>query len=307
MYHLYPIPIPDNRTGFHHIISTTQKYIAKDDDSMLYVSPQNPGSCKSLSRNQKICSEMLPHPIDSESICEAQLLKSSIRELPRTCQTSLLLVEEYNVQEIDFNLWLISVSDPLPITIKCEGKDTSTSIAHVNSLLKLQPDCNAFVGSTRVHAKRLVDVYQTVEYRNLPIEIPYKCCQHLPNKQAIPELKPLKLNKINTDDLNIAQHKLDQYSEELDKIINQPFVDKHLSWFTIVTIIFIITLVILYVLNRCRRKRRPMITMNENDMPPAPRPQERKFRRPNFGSILLKRRPSIHIDDSLDEEIELQA
>lgn len=307
MYHLYPIPIPDNRTGFHHIISTTQKYIAKDDDSMLYVSPQNPDNCKSLSRNQKICSEMLPHPIDSESICEAQLLKSTIQELPKTCRTSLLLAEEYNVQEIDINLWLVSVSDPLPITIKCEGKEATTTVVQVNSLLKLRPDCNAFVGSTRVQAKRIVDVYQTVEYRNLPIEIPYKCCQHLPDKPSIPDLKPLKLSKINTDDLNIAQHKLDQYSDELDKIMNQPFVDRHLSWFTITTIVIIVITIGLYLLNKCRRKGRPMITMSNDDPPPSPKPPQRKLRRLNFGSILPRRRPSIHLDDSFDEGTELQA
>lgn len=34
-------------------------------------------------------------------------------------------------------------------------------------------------------------------------------------------LKPLKLNKINVDDLNIAQDKLNEYLDELDKVINQ--------------------------------------------------------------------------------------
>lgn len=302
MYHLYPIPIPDNRTGFHHIIAATRKYVAKDDDSMLYVSLQTLENCKTLGNNQKICPDILPHPIDSDSICEAQILKTSNHVLPKTCQINLLLAEEYNVQEIDQNLWLISISDPLPITVKCEGKEAFTKIAHTNTLLKLQPDCNAFIGSTRVHAKRFIDAYQTVEYKNIPIEIPYQCCQHLPEKSLIPDIKPLKLNKINTDDLNIAQHKLDQYSEELDKIINEPFVDRHLSWFTIMTITLIIALVTLYILFKCRRRKLPMITMS-NDQPPAPAPQRRKFRAFNF---LPRRRPNIRVDDLFDEEVELQ-
>ena len=37
LYHLYPIPILDNRTGLHHILPTTEKYIARDDDSLLYI------------------------------------------------------------------------------------------------------------------------------------------------------------------------------------------------------------------------------------------------------------------------------
>lgn len=308
LYHLYPIPIPDNRTGFHHIIASNQKYIAKDDDSMLYVSPRSLENCKTLGRNQKICPEMLPHPIDSDSICEAQLLRSSNHILPGTCQTQLLLIKEYNVQEIDQNLWLISISDPLPITIKCEEKKASTTIIKVNSLLRLQPDCNAFIGSTRVHAKRFIEAYQTVEYKNHPVEIPYECCRHLPEKYPIPDIEPLNLNKINTDDLNVAQHKLDQYSEELDKIINEPFVKRHLSWFTILTITAIVVIVILYILSKCRRRRPPMITMSNysDDQPQAPRPQRRKLGRLNFTSILPKRRPSIHLDDPFTEETELQ-
>lgn len=37
----------------------------------------------------------------------------------------------------------------------------------------------------------------------------------------IPELKHLKLSKLDTEHLNIAQEKINQYSEELDKLINE--------------------------------------------------------------------------------------
>lgn len=40
----------------------------------------------------------------------------------------------------------------------------------------------------------------------------------VPSKHHIPELKPLQLNQINTQDLNIGHHKLNQYSNVLDKL-----------------------------------------------------------------------------------------
>ena len=309
LYHLYPIPILDNRTGLYHILPTTQKYIARDDDSLLYISFRNLDNCKQLLSNTKICSDVLPYPIDSDAMCEAQLLKH-LSSLPHTCQTSLLLAKEYNVQELSQNYWLITVSDPLPVTVKCESKDVVTKLINTNSLLKLQPSCNAFIGSTRVHAKYPIDKYKTVTYQNHPVMIPFECCSHLPEKPHIPDLKPLKLNKIDVEDLNIAQHKLNQYSDELDRLINEPFVTKHLHWFTICTITVIAFLTTLYIIYKCRRRRPRRIGMaitNDGSPPPPPMPKSREAIHQRLRNILPKRRPSTRsISEPIEEELELR-
>lgn len=310
LYHLYPIPVLDNRTGLHHTLPTTQKYIARDDDSLLYLSLRNLDNCKQLGTVTKICSDVLPYPIDSDAICEVQLLKH-LTKLPKTCHTSLLLAKEYNVQMLSQNYWLIAVSDPLPVTIKCEGKDVVTKMVNTNSLLNLQPACTAFIGSTRVHAKYPIDKYQSITYKNHPVEVPFDCCNHLPVKAHIPELKPLKLSKIDTEDLNIAQHKLNQYSDELDKLINEPFVTKHLNWFTILTITLIIVLAVLYVFCKCKRNRHPRIGIaitNDDNPSPPPEPRSRQIASQQIRNLIPRRRPSVHpINEVLQEEqVELQ-
>lgn len=75
LYQLHPMPILDSRTGLHHILITSHKYAARNDDSLLYISLRNLDSCKHLEEDTKICSKILPYPIDSDAICEAQLLK----------------------------------------------------------------------------------------------------------------------------------------------------------------------------------------------------------------------------------------
>lgn len=60
-------------------------------------------------------------------------------------------------------------------------------------------------------------------------------------------LKPIMLIKINTVELSITHHKLDQYSEDLDKLIQEPSISKHNSWFTYFTttvVVVIITILI---------------------------------------------------------------
>lgn len=54
-------------------------------------------------------------------ICETHL-SINLNRLPSTYQNSFLNEKEYNVQEISTNLWLISISEPLPVTIICSGK-----------------------------------------------------------------------------------------------------------------------------------------------------------------------------------------
>uniref|UniRef100_A0A6P7HAB5 Uncharacterized protein LOC114348192 n=1 Tax=Diabrotica virgifera virgifera TaxID=50390 RepID=A0A6P7HAB5_DIAVI len=291
LYHLYSIPILDNQTGLFHTLSTIHKYIARDDDSISYVLPPNTEECKSISPNQKMCTDILPYPIDSDTICEAQLLKP-VSVLPKTCQMSTFLAQDYNVQEIDRNLWLITVSDPLPITIKCARKDISTQTIRVNTILRLLPECTAFIGSTRVHARDQIDKYPNITYRSHPVIVSYRCCDHFEGRNQIPNLKPLKLNKINTDDLNIAQHKLDQYSEELDRIMNQPFIEEHLPWFTILSLSLIIILVFAYIFCKCRRKRFPRLAMKyPQDSSPPPSPHRSSSIKQKLKGLTFKRRP----------------
>lgn len=42
------------------------------------------------------------------------------------------------------------------------------------------------------------------------------------------DLKPIKMSKIDTEEINMAQHKSDEYSEKLNKMIHQPFISKNI-------------------------------------------------------------------------------
>lgn len=46
---------------------------------------------------------------------------------------------------------------------------------------------SAIIGSTRVHSKLLVNEDRNVTYRTHPIKIPFKNCEHLPEKKNLPD------------------------------------------------------------------------------------------------------------------------
>lgn len=301
-YQLYPIPILDNRTGLHHILSVSQKYIARDDDSLMFLPIPDLDECKQLYMGTKLCSDLFAYPIDNNAICEARLFKN-LMKLPENCQTSLIISQGYNVQKLQENTWLVINAEPLHVTINCPKRNSKTEIITKNSVIKLQPSCYAFVGITKIQASsnEVLDVKDNTH----PIQIPYECCNELPDKIHFPELKPLKLNNLNTEDLEIAKHKLDQYSKDLDDLINEPYVTKHISWFTYLTIILIVSLILLYLFCKCRKRSRKLalIHPSHGSPPPPPRPN-RTFK--TFTSILPPRkRPSIHREEEEPEEIEL--
>lgn len=126
----------DNRTGIYHILPTTKTYIASNNDSLSYSSFAHLDNFRALTRSQNICSDVFSCPADRESIRETQLLKK-LPYLLRTCQTSLIIPKEYSAEEIHTNIWLVSISVSVPITMKCERKYVSTTMVQTNIILNI--------------------------------------------------------------------------------------------------------------------------------------------------------------------------
>lgn len=284
LYHLYPIPILDNRTGLHHVLSFSQKFIARNDDSLMYIPVKDLSTCKQLDARKKLCSDLYAYPIDSSAACEAQLLKN-FRKVPENCESSLVYGQGYNVQKLQDNVWLIIVSEPIHITINCNQMDTKITSVNKNSILKLHPDCYAFVGITKVQAEGRNTI--NVTDNSHPVIIPYDCCSDIPEKSQLPKLEPLQFDHLNVENLDIANHKLEQYSRDLDKLINEPFITKHFSLSMYITIGLAICLLTSYIAWRC--KKRCCCCKKSNDATP-----NEMLKRIN---TLLRRRPHLHTEE----------
>lgn len=136
-YRLYPIPMLDNRPDLHRILDISKIYCKKFLICVRCI-------------NEKLCFD-LSYPTDSDTICKAQLLKPS-NALPRTCHLNIIFVKTIKSEkQVYKNHWLITVSRPLPVTIKCPNKEVITKIG-VNSLLKLQ-QCSSFIDNAQIQVE----------------------------------------------------------------------------------------------------------------------------------------------------------
>lgn len=96
-------------------------------------------------------------------------------------------------------------------------------------------------------SRHLIQNYRDMTSMSHPVLIPFQCCKHIPSNVYLPDLMPLKFNKLNTEELNIAQHKFNQHSEEKDQMMNRPFINKHISWFTYSTITTVVVAISRYI------------------------------------------------------------
>ncbi|KAL1489790.1 hypothetical protein ABEB36_013724 [Hypothenemus hampei] len=189
---------------------------------------------------------------------------------------------EMRILNLKDNVWLIISVDTIPFTVKCKDNVISNVIGTNNYILTLRDDCIAYIGD--VYIKSQNRNYSRVSYNFHPIELPYKCCKDIPNKIDRVKLKPLKINDINYDDLNIEKHKLDEYSSQLDNLINEPNVQKYQSWFIYFIVILLVVIILLYIGCECKRKnpRKPSTEGSNEDGGNLPTPNYSKSRNSSF-------------------------
>lgn len=253
LIHVFALPVLDQRTKFHHIILNSYKYVAFANSGRLYALI-NDFYCKKITVDDYICSNTIIKHVDEHSECEVQLL-SNPSLLPKTCQYSVIAIDDYNVQKLEKNEWLITISKPLPLSINCPNQLPVTEILKINSLLKLEPNCLAYAGTTQLFAikQQKSNITKRIE---VPF-IPFDCCEDLPEMHKFPELTPLKINHLNLDDLNLADHKLHELNDEIKRMSKETFASKHLNIFTIV-LYSVLTLIFSYFILKCcclKRKR----------------------------------------------------
>lgn len=86
----------------HYTLSINQKYNARNDDFLIYISIMDLSTCYRLTPQRKFCTELCTYPIDSIAACEVQLLKN-FKNVLENCQSSEVVSEGYNVQKVNVN------------------------------------------------------------------------------------------------------------------------------------------------------------------------------------------------------------
>jgi hypothetical protein len=285
LYHLYSIPPKDSKTNLFHTIILESKYVALSDNNRQYLKINSIEKCKDLQEETLLCSDLIPFLYENPP-CEIEVLTRLTAN--KKCYPVLLDIEDYNVQKVKTNKWIIITIKNLPIT--CSSGGPKADFINQNSILTMAPRCTAFISSIQVHAQE--EKFSNYSEADVIPSIYYDCCENFtPPLNQRHQLKPLKINTLNLDDLKTADFKLNQYKDQLDNLGKESFAHRHLSTFAIITIIVVVAI----------------IGSHSDDGPPRPGsccPQI--FNYCNIRSN-ISRRPSIRIEtDDHSEEVAYQ-
>jgi hypothetical protein len=285
LYYLYSILTKDSKTNLFHTIIPESKYVALSDNNRQYLKINSIEKCKDLQEETLLCSDLIPFLYENPP-CEIEVLTRLTAN--KKCYPVLLDIQDYNVQKVKTNKWIIITIKNLPIT--CSSGGPKAEFINQNSILTMAPRCTAFIGSIQVHAQE--EKFSNYSEADVIPSIYYDCCENFtPPLNQRHQLKPLKINTLNLDDLKTAEFKLNQYKDQLDNLGKESFAHRHLSTFAIITIIVVVAI----------------IGSHSDDGPPRPGsccPQI--FNYCNIRSN-ISRRPSIRIEtDDHSEEVAYQ-
>lgn len=87
-------------------------------------------------------------------------------------------------------------SEELSKILKCIQSEVVTRVIYKNTALKLQLECTAFISSTRICSKPIVNETRIITYIIQPFLVPFNCFNKLTSNIYLPDLKPIKLRKI---------------------------------------------------------------------------------------------------------------
>lgn len=259
LYHLYSLPTKNPSNNLFHLIIPESKYVAISTDNRLYIPMHNTEECKVMSSTQKLCKNAVPLTLNDPN-CEIEVItKLSTKK----CKPMQIGFSDYNIIKLKNNRYILIVSQALPVVTNCQGQSSKTQLVSNNSLLYLNPRCSAFIGSTQLYAQDAKSSNST-EDDVIPL-IPFDCCEEdAQQSQKHLHLEEIHINKLKMDDLNIAEEQLKNQEELLNSMKQQTFAQRHLSAFTVITIVFIILILLYCGCFKCKRQIRKCIEFQDS-------------------------------------------
>lgn len=259
LYHIYTLPTAhdiQNPRSFA-MINPSARFLAITDDKLIYSTMDSISECKRITKDYYLCKLSDIHSSVSNPICEVIILTKFIETLPESCDYKIMLSDVDVWQKLNNNKWLYVQSDITKLSVKCNDSLTDYNIVGTG-ILKLPKGCKAFhnllqfIPSTEYESR----LYMPTPDFNI---INDDCCSKKRINNTIPYLTPIKLSHIDLDSLHYVTHRLNQFSDEIEKIENQPYHIKYGSYFSGITTFLTVCLLAYFsfkMYKKCCKKSR---------------------------------------------------
>lgn len=237
LYQMYPLPTPHTEDqNLFSYIEPSQPYILFSNTRTAFLTLNSLQDCKEYQPTQWLCTNTPPLKKMEHETCEAQLFRKTTTHIPKICKVRSLIAKLEIWHKLNGNEWLFAVTQPTQITVVCHSRDSQAHEATLNKIgtFQLDPGCKAYTSQTTLEAQSTLGSY------NLSHEIPTTdisqddCCVKLKRNITVNQinLDPINLVNLDLQELQFAQHKLNQFDEQLQQQLKKPFIIQQSHWYT---------------------------------------------------------------------------
>lgn len=261
LYHIYSVPIQHPNSSYHTTILPEHTYLATNPNGQQYISTSSLENCRIYTSKQRVCTNLIVYDSTTRPICEMQILFSISTSIPNICTTTTFAADINTFQSLSNNQWLYILTNETQCVLQCE-KEVSHHKLQGAGIVSLPRRC-------KLHTTySTLSTFQSSEENiTTPIIIPdirtEDCFEEMKNLQA-PNLIPISINELPLDSLHQIKTHIDKYSEELQKLKSQNFLQKHETSFSWVYFIIGITLLAFATFKFCKRWPNGFIKRNRN-------------------------------------------
>lgn len=241
LYKIYSLPTPhDGNSHLYSYIEPSKPFLLISSSKTQYSMLNNLEHCQEHTPANWLCEEMTVIKRTTNANCEVRLLFDATQRIPDTCIVKTLYADLRIWHKVQPNQWLYILSQPTTVNIICRKTDDKEDTLNNIGFLHLPDDCKAYTDNT------ILEPITIAGTTNLTNKIPSlqisedNCCLKLDENITLEHIKlnPVQFHGLNLDELQFAQHRLDDIDRTIQQQLNQPFIVKHSNWF-LTTISFI--------------------------------------------------------------------
>lgn len=230
-YHLYALPV--NKNNSFKLIIPNGKYLIINEQNHYF----SDTPCTEIIPEEFICHEMDPIKTTEDSPCETQLLK--FNQNLSNCHLVPVKVNKLKIQKIEANKWIVLSPEHTVASQKCDN-DYEKIPLRGTYLIELPPNCEININNNYLrNLDNIKRQFQNIVFPKLNFEI-------LKDK-VITNIKPIKLDEINLNEINSVKNALEIEEKKINTIEDQSINFNTINGWTIITYI-IILLIIIFVL-----------------------------------------------------------
>lgn len=254
LYKNIPVPVPHNVTfsKSYALVIPTSPYVALNQDKSKYITLNDLNNCKVIDHEVYICKQTDEFSTQNYPICETEIITKILISLPKQCKTKFLYGHVDIWQSLGNNKWVFTQSEPTKLSIECNNE----MLEHIimgTGILTLRPNCTGFCKNVKLISKRHPNIKFSHIYSDFNL-INDSCCDLTKFKKLNYTETPMRISKLDTNNLNTLNDKTDDLLEVIEKIKAENDLIPQLTPHSLVSYVFVILFVIFIIYYFCNGK-----------------------------------------------------